>query len=86
MKFEGNLLVINSVGGDGAVIESPEFRDIEGKKFIVGTSVAADDDGIRWTAGSRIWVALDSIVSITELSDSVEWRNRLDIHRGREHH
>jgi hypothetical protein len=83
MKFKGNLLVINSAGGSGAVIESPELQDIDGTKFIVGISVVADDKGITWTAGSKIWVALDKIVTITELSDSTEWRNRLDIHRGR---
>jgi len=81
MTFEGNLLVVNTSGGGGAVIETPEFRSIGSKQFIVGTSILNNDEGVVWTAGSKIWVAVDAITTITEVSDSAEYRNRLSIHK-----
>ena len=54
MQFEGKLLVINTINDGGAVIENPGIEQIEGRKFIVGTSVGSDGERIRWTAGSRI--------------------------------
>lgn len=83
MTFEGNLLVINTLHGGGAVIESPEFRSVGSRQFLVGTSILQDDDGVVWTAGSRIWIAIDAISTITELSDATEYRNRLGIHKDR---
>lgn len=79
--FQGNLLVVNTLDNGGAVIENPEFRNIGSKEFLVGSSIMNDDNGMIWTAGSRIWIAVDGILTITELSDAVEYRNRLGIHR-----
>jgi len=80
MTFEGNLLVVNTSNGGGAVIEGPEFRMIGPKQFLVGASIVSDDRGLVWTAGSRIWIAVDEIVTITEVSDAAEYRSRLAIH------
>jgi hypothetical protein len=86
MTFEGNLLVVNTAHGGGAVIEGPEFRAIGPKQFLVGTSIVSDDHGLVWTAGSRIWIAVDAIATITEVSDAAEYRNRLAIHRDNKPH
>ena len=81
MTFEGNLLVVNTANGGGAVIEGPEFRAIGPKQFLVGTAIVSDDNGVRWSGGSRIWIAVDAIERITEISDATEYLNRLAIHR-----
>jgi len=85
MTFQGNLLVVNTVSEGGAVIENPEFRTLGSKDFLTGTSIMNDDTGMVWTAGSRIWIAMDAISTITELADAEEYRNRLGIHRDHRH-
>jgi hypothetical protein len=65
----------------GAVIEGPELRAMGPKQFPVGTSIVNDDHGLIWTAGSGIWIAIDAIATITEVSDAAGYRNRLAIHR-----
>ena len=72
--------MVNTAHGGGAVIEGPEFRSIGTKQFLVGTSIASDHSGLVWTAGSRIWIAVDAIETLTEVSDANEYRNRVAIY------
>ncbi len=45
MKFEGQVLVVNTKDNSGGVIQSPELVDIEGRRFIRGSSVTLDNEG-----------------------------------------
>jgi hypothetical protein len=83
MKFESQVLVINTTDRAGAVIQSPEFTELESRKFICGTSVMLDDKGPKWTSGLRIWIAVDSIVTITEVPTVDEYVRRCALHNER---
>ena len=84
MKFEGQVLVINTAVQGGAVIQSPELVDVEGRRFITGTAVMLDDEGPQWTSGLRVWVALDHIVTITEVPSVEEYVRRCGLHKDRQ--
>jgi len=84
MKFESQVLVINTVGQGGAVIQSPEFADMDGKKFIIGTAVMLDSDGPKWTSGLRIWIAIEHITTITEVPSVDEYVRRCNLHKDRQ--
>jgi hypothetical protein len=81
MKFESQVLVINTLDRAGAVIQSPEFVDLEGKRFICGTSVMLDDSGPKWTSGLRVWIAVEHITTITEVPSVDEYVRRCALHR-----
>ena len=84
MKFEGQVLVVNSVSQGGAVIQSPELVDIEGRKFVTGTAVMLDNEGPQWTSGLRVWIALEHITTITEVPSVEEYVRRCDLHKDRQ--
>jgi hypothetical protein len=84
MKFEGQILVINTVEKGGAVIQSPEFADMDGRRFIVGTAVMLDDKGPQWTSGLRVWIALEHISTITEVPSVDEYVRRCSLHKDRQ--
>ena len=84
MKFEGQVLVINTAASGGAAIQSPELIDFEGRKFITGTAVMLDNEGPQWTSGLRVWVALDRIDTITEVPSVEEYVRRCDLHKDRQ--
>ena len=81
MKFEGQVLVINTTDHSGAVIQSPEFVELEGRRFICGTSVMLDDAGPKWTSGLRVWIAVEHITTITEVPSVDEYVRRCALHR-----
>ena len=84
MKFEGQVLVINSIGKGGAVIQSPEFADMDGRRFITGTAVMLDDEGPQWTSGLKVWIALEHITTITEVPSVDEYVRRCSLHKDRQ--
>jgi|GEM_PF-3587296 len=84
MKFEGQVLVINSIGNGGAVIQSPEFSEMGGRKFITGTAVMLDNEGPQWTSGLRIWIAIEHITTITEVPSVDEYVRRCNLHKDRQ--
>jgi hypothetical protein len=83
MKFEAQVLVISSANG-GAVLQSPEMVDVEGRKFITGTAVMTDDEGPQWTSGLRVWVALEHVTCITEVPSVEEYVRRCSLHKQRQ--
>ena len=84
MKFESQVLIINTMMHGGAVIQSPELVDLEGRRFICGTSVMLDDEGLKWTSGLKIWVAIDHITTITEVPSVDEYVQRCSMHKQRQ--
>ena len=83
MKFEGQVLVVNTTDRNGGVIQSPELVDIEGRKFICGTAVMLDDEGPKWTSGLRMWIAVEHITTITEVPSVDEYVRRCALHKDR---
>ena len=84
MKFEGQVLVINTETNGGAVIQSPELVDMAGRKFIAGTAVMLDNEGPQWTSGLKVWIALDHITTITEVPSVDEYVRRCGLHEDRQ--
>ena len=84
MNFEADVLVINTKDGNGGVIQNPQFHELEGRRFICGTSTLLDDEGPKWTAGLRMWIAIDSITTITEVPSVEEYVRRCQLHRNNE--
>jgi hypothetical protein len=84
MKFEGQVLVVNTTGAGGAVIQSPEFTEIDGRRFITGTAVLLDNEGPQWTSGLRVWIALEQITTITEVPSVDEYVRRCTLHKDRQ--
>ncbi|MES2707885.1 MAG: hypothetical protein V4726_14935 [Verrucomicrobiota bacterium] len=84
MKFESQILVINTVDDSGAVIESPELIELGGRQFISGNYIQKDDEGSSWTSGLRTWIAVDRITTITEVPDLEDYIRRCGIHKIRQ--
>jgi hypothetical protein len=81
MKFEGQVLSIFTTGTSGAVVESPEIVNLEGRKFICGVSIRWDDEGQSWTTGLRTWIPIDLISHITEFPTIKEYQRRVVLHK-----
>ena len=71
LEIKGSVILVyhKSDPERGAVLEKPELKTIGESGFIVGTGV--EYGGPRnWTAGQRIWVALDDIAFMAEYKDA----------------
>jgi hypothetical protein len=66
------------------VIQSPEFADMNGHRFITGTAVLLDSGGPQWTSGLRVWIALEHITTITEVPSVDEYVRRCKLHKERQ--
>lgn len=42
-----------------------------------------DDEGLKWTSGLRIWIAIDHVTTITEVPSVEEYIQRCSMHKQR---
>jgi len=71
LEFKGNVIVVycKSDADRGAVLEKPELKKIGERSFLVGTGM--DYGGPKnWTAGQRMWLAVDDVAFIAEFKDA----------------
>lgn len=86
--FRGSILLVYLIAPagafeDGIPIRDPEFCDIKGRMFLVGTVPSSTND---WASGQRIGVAFDQVAHYLEFQNEDEFIsgfNLYDNHGGR---
>jgi hypothetical protein len=75
LEFRGDVIVVyfKSDPERGAVLVKPELKRIGESSFLVGNGM--DYGGPEnWTAGQRLWLALDDIAFMAEFKDTESFK------------